>query len=121
VIDALALTITLASLGGGAVIAVLAVTGRHRWSRLAPTLTLIEAPVAGQAVADLVGLARGHQPRELATHLAYLAVSVALLPVAAAQVRGDNGRWAAALMAVALVVLAVITVRLAATWRVAGG
>jgi peptidoglycan/LPS O-acetylase OafA/YrhL len=119
-IDAFALAITVVSLAAAGVTLVLAAARRYRWSRLAPTLALLELALVVQAVADLVALARGHHPRELATHLAYLGVSVALLPVAAAQVRGDHGRWPAVLVAVVLVVLAVVTVRLETTWRATG-
>ena len=116
-IDALALSITVLSLLTGLVVLVQAGTGRFRRGRVSPTLTLIQLALVVQAAADVLGLGRGHHPREPATHLAYLAVSLVLLPLAAYETRRDDGPWSGVLVAVALVVLAVIVVRLTATWR----
>jgi hypothetical protein len=69
----------------------------------------------------LAGFLRGHRPAESATHLAYLITSLLVLPAAATQVARDDGPWPAALLAVALVLAAVVVVRMQTTWRVTSG
>ena len=120
-IDALAFTITTASLAAAVLVLCLAATGRYGWRRIAPTLLLIELAVLVQAVADLTRRFNGAHLTEPATHLAYLATSVLVLPVVAGQASRDDGRWAALLVGVALLVLAVVVIRLTATGRVTGG
>ncbi|HEX3791769.1 MAG TPA: hypothetical protein VHW44_28165 [Pseudonocardiaceae bacterium] len=115
--DSIALAITLACLGSALIVGVRGLLGRHRWRGVRPMLVLIELALLGQAVADLVGQVRGHRPGEPVTHLAYLVASLAVLPAAAGQTADDDGRWAAALLAVALVGVAVIVVRMETTWR----
>ncbi|HVX43562.1 MAG TPA: hypothetical protein VHC49_06740 [Mycobacteriales bacterium] len=116
-IDALSLAIAVTCLGGSAAALISGVTQRFRWRTMAPTLVLLEIALVGQAVADVLGLARGHRPGELATHLAYLSTSLVILPVAAVQSGGEDGRWPSLLIAVALLTLAVLVVRLQTTWR----
>ncbi|HEX4722898.1 MAG TPA: hypothetical protein VH333_10315 [Pseudonocardiaceae bacterium] len=120
-IDGLAFAITMASLGAAALVLCLAATGRYRWRRIAPTLLIIELAVLVEAVTDLACLFGGSHVAEPATHLAYLATSVVVLPVVAGQASRDDGRWAAVLVGVALLVLAVVVVRLTATGRATGG
>jgi hypothetical protein len=117
VIEPLAAGITIAGLIAALVIGVQAATGSFRVARAAPTLLVLEVALVVQAVAAVIGLARGHHPSEPTTHLAYLVVSLVVLPVAAFQVRGEGGRWAGALTAVALVIVAVLVIRLQTTWR----
>lgn len=116
-IDALALAVTVACIGAAIVVAVQALAGTFRWTRVAPTLVLVEAVLLVQAVLDVVGLARGHRPGEPGPHLAYLVISVLVVPAVALQVRGDDDRWAGVLVASALVVVAVLVVRMTTTWR----
>ena len=118
-IDSLSLTITLGCLlvGIGALVA--SVPGRFRAERFSGALLVVEMALLLQAVLAIVGLARGHRPGELATFVAYLVVSVVVLPVAASQVRGTTGRWAGAVVTAAFVVQAVLVVRLQTTWRTA--
>ncbi|WP_051681891.1 hypothetical protein [Cellulomonas sp. HZM] len=78
---------------------------------------VLETGLVVQAVLDGLGIASGHRPASPATHIAYLAVSVALIPAAAAQVQGRSGRWAGALLAITYLLVAVVVVRLQATWR----
>lgn len=120
-IDELALALAVLSLGAGLSVAVQTVRRTFGWSRVAPTLVLLEVGLLVQAALDVAGLARGHQPREMPTHLAYLIVSVALVPIAAIQTRGDDGLWAGLLLTISLIVLAVLVIRLQTTWRVASG
>jgi hypothetical protein len=117
VIDAFALALALAGLAAGVTAAVLAALGRFRWARFAPTLAVLEVGLLVQVILDLAGLVRGHHPHEPAAHLAYLVLCLVPLPVAAAQTRGDDGRWSGLLLALALVIVAVLVVRLQTTWR----
>lgn len=116
-IDQLALAITLACLIAALYVGVRGVLGRHRWRGTWPTLAVIECAMLVQAGVDLLAQASGRHPGEPVTHLAYLATSLAVLPVAASQAARDNGRWAAVLVAVALLVLAVVVIRMQTTWR----
>ena len=115
--DALALALAVLALGACLVTAAQAGVGGFRWSRTAPTLALLQIGLLVQAALHVVGLVRGHQPQETGTHLAYLVVSVVLLPAAAAQTRGDDGRWSGILLAVVLLVTVVLIIRLQTTWR----
>ena len=116
-IDSLAAALTVAALLAALVVLVAAGRGVYRWRATGRFLVGFEVVLVLQAVLAVIGLARGHEPRELATHLAYLAVSVLVLPATIAQVRGDDGRWAAVLVAVAFAVVAVVIVRAETTWR----
>ncbi len=116
-IDSVTAALTVASLLAAVVVLVATAAGRYRWRRVAPALAGAEVLLVVQAVLAVIGLAGGHHPRELANHLAYLGVSVLVLPATIAQARGDDGRWAAVLVAVAFVVVAVVVVRAETTWR----
>lgn len=115
-IDALAFTITVGCLCAAVVVLGLVAAGRYRWRRIVPALLLVQVAVLGQAVLDVIGLLAGRRPAETVTHLAYLATSLAVLPAATAAARDDD-RWSGVLTGVALVVLAVVVVRLTTTWR----
>lgn len=116
-IDSLAAALTVAALLAVPVVMTLALTGRYRSRTAVRFIAGFEVLLVLQAVLAVVGLLRGHEARELAPHLAYLGVSILLLPATITQVRGDDGRWAAVLVAVAFVVLAVVIVRAETTWR----
>ncbi|WP_163509449.1 hypothetical protein [Fodinicola acaciae] len=115
-IDGLALAITLTCAAAGIAVLAAAALDRYRWRAAWPTVAILEAALLLQALLDLVGQLGGHRPAEPVTHLAYLVVSLAALPVTATQV-AKNDRWSGVLLAVALIVLAVIVVRLQTTWR----
>jgi hypothetical protein len=119
VIGPLAFSTTLGCVVVALVVAVSAVMQRWRWRSIAPTLLIIQLAIVVQAAADAISLASGHRVGELATHIAYLAASLVVLPAAATQTAHDDGRWAALLLVVALLVLAVIVVRMQTTWRIA--
>lgn len=116
-IDALAFAITVGCAGGALGVVVLLAGRRYRWRRIVPTLVALQVSLLVQAVLDVIGLLTGHRPAEPVTHIAYLLASLVVLPAAAAQANRDDGGWAAVLLAVALVALAVIVVRMTSTWR----
>lgn len=116
-IPPLAIAITVGALVGAGAAVAAALTGTFRWPRFVPTLVIVEAALVVQAVADGIGLARGHRPGEQGPHLAYLATSLLVVPAAATQARAEDGRWAGLLVAAGLLVVAVVVVRLATTWR----
>lgn len=107
--DRLAFTVTMACVVGAVVVLVR--------GRALPVVATVEALLAGLAVCDLIGVVAGHRPAEPATHIAYVATAVLVLPVAASRTRGDDGVWARALLAVALGICAVLVVRMTATGR----
>ena len=78
-------------------------------------LVVLELALVGQALGALASLALGHHAREPATYLGYLAASVLILPVTVPSARSGS-RWDAAVLAVVCVALAVVSVRLRATW-----
>lgn len=116
-IDALAFALTFGCLVAAGVLVVRLVRARFSWATSWPLLALVQVGLVVQLFADVAGLAAGHRPSEPGTHVAYLVTSVLMLPPAAVQVRGDDGRWAALLLVVAFVVTAVLVVRLQTTWR----
>ena len=63
-----------------------------------------------------IGLAfGGDEESQSITHIAYLVVSAALLPLVFSTVEGDRGRWSCAVFAVALLVVVVLMLRVQAT------
>ena len=118
-IGPLAFSTTLGCVIAALVVAGSAIMQRWRWRSIVPTLLIIQLAIMVQAAADAITLAGGHRVGELATHIAYLAASLVVLPVTATQIAHDDGTWAALLLVVALLVLAVIVVRMQTTWRIA--
>ncbi|KAA0022228.1 hypothetical protein [Antrihabitans cavernicola] len=86
-------------------------------SRTLPIVIGVEVLLATLATVDLIAMAAGHRPIEPATHAAYLATPVLVLPVAMTRVGKDDGRWARLLLGAAFVVCAVVVVRMTATGR----
>ncbi len=78
-------------------------------------LIVLEVALLGQALAALASVALGSRPGETATYLGYLAASVLLVPVVAPAARAGS-RWDAGVIAVVCLALAVVCVRLRATW-----
>lgn len=109
---AFSLAIVLYALCVAVACAVTALRGRSRSPLIGPMLILIEFCLLAQAAVDLVHLAAGPRPAELATHVGYLAASVIVLPAAAASVRLEGNRWGSAALAVGCVVAAVVSIRL---------
>ncbi|MFI5614636.1 hypothetical protein [Amycolatopsis sp. NPDC051903] len=117
-IEPLAFTTTVVCVAGGLVVLGTGLAGRYRRTRVLPALAVFELVLVVQAVADVVGLVTGAHPREPATHVAYLATSLVVLPAATAwTARDGDRREAAVVLAVALLALAVVIVRAQTTWR----
>jgi hypothetical protein len=116
VIDILASALIGAALlyaGFGLVIAVMGrVPGAVQvWSAAA-----LELVVLAQLVIAIVLLLLGDRPAEFATFLAYLAVSVLILPVAVVWAAAERSRWSSAVLAVGALVLAVVVLRMQQVW-----
>ena len=109
-IDSLAATLAL----GGLVTAAVVIFRQRRSWRL---VGVLEAGLAVQAAVAVARLFGGHRPGEPGPFVAYLTVSVLVLPVIALQVRADDSRWATALVAIGALVVAVVVVRAQTTWR----
>jgi len=78
---------------------------------------LLEAILLVQAVLAVGAIAGGTRPPELATFLAYL-VGVLLVPVAGVLwARGETSRWAGSVLAVAALVVAIMSWRLLQLWQ----
>jgi hypothetical protein len=120
VIDPLAFGTTLACLATAFTLVVAVFTGRYRLRGFAPMFVLIQLALILQAVLDVVGLVGGHRTPDPTTHLAYLTTSLVLLPVAVGTTSRQEDRWSAGVLAVALLAVAVVVVRLITTWRTAG-
>lgn len=82
---------------------------------------VLEVVLLVQAVVVVLGLTRGERPAELATFLAYLA-GVLLVPIAGALLaRAETSRSAGTVLAVAAVVVAVMSWRLLQLWETVRG
>lgn len=116
-IETLAVAITFLLLGCAVAVIVQACRRRYRRAAFLPTLLVLQVALTVQAVADLVGLMRGHRTPELAVHVAYLVVSLVLVPLALFETRSADGPWSGALLTIVLFVLAAVVVRMQTTWR----
>ncbi len=106
-----AIVITYALLVAGACL-LTAALGRLRPPLLVLALVGVELVASVQAVLDLSRLARDGRPADLSTHVAYLLITVAALPVAAGSVQMDRGRWGTVGLAIGCIVVAAVSVRL---------
>ena len=88
-----------------------AITGRDRPPAVLAGLVFLELATLVQGGLD-VGALAGSAQAETGVNVAYLLTSVVLLPVSAAAVRLDTGRWGSAAHAVGCALLAVVSVRL---------
>lgn len=110
--DRLSFMVTAACLIIAMLVGIQGARARYRWQRIGPVIGTVEVSLLMLAVVDLL-----QAGRPTGVHIAYVGVSVALLPIVCARIRHYDGRWAAALLAVALLVCAVIVVRMATTGR----
>jgi len=91
-----------------------AVRGRPPSAALVLGAVLLELTLVGQALACARAWMGGESPGAPAEHAGYLLVSVVLLPLASGYAAGT--RWASSVVALAAAALAVVAVRLTATW-----
>ena len=105
--------------GYAVLVALLAGWSAYRWRLRPPWLDsmawLLESLLALRAVAGLGSLLQGHEPHQESTHLIYLLASVCIVPLALRSVHDDDGAWSLGVVAVAAVVVAVISVRMVMT------
>jgi hypothetical protein len=91
----------------------------YRWRERPPWLDsmawMLEALLGLRAVAGLGAIAAGHRPDELSTHVGYLIASVCIVPLAVRSVEEDRGVWSIAVVGVAAVTVAVVSVRIVMT------
>lgn len=92
----------------------LALRGRGPSRALVAGAILLELTLVAQAVASLVAWLGDGAPAAPAEHGGYLAASVLLGPLACAYARGE--RAASAVLGVGALALAVVSLRLRATW-----
>jgi hypothetical protein len=112
--------ISVVVIGYGVLVALVSAYSIWRWQARPPWLVslvwMLEFLLAVRALAGLAVFASGDEPRELATHLGYLAASVCVLPIAVGSFDNDDeSTWAAAVIGVAAVGVTVISWRLVAT------
>ncbi len=106
------LAVVIYALGVAAVCAATAIRARPRGPLLVPALIVIQLGTLIQAALDASELAAGAHPAETSTHLGYLVVSVAILPIAAGSVRLDDSRWGTTALAIGCVLVAIVSIRL---------
>lgn len=94
--------------------AALALRRRGPSPALALGAVLLQLTLVGQALGSLAAWAGDARPAEPAEHGGYLVASVAVLPASWAY--GGGGRPRCAVVAVAAAALAVVCLRLSATW-----
>jgi hypothetical protein len=79
-------------------------------------LVVVQVAVLVQAVLALVRMGGGARPVELATFVGYLATAVLVMPLAVMLSFMERTRWGSVIVAVAALVVAILTVRLQQVW-----
>jgi heme A synthase len=79
-------------------------------------LFVLEGALILRAMLGVGAMVTGAHRNPGATHLAYLLTSVALLPVMLDTLGDDRSHWSAAVIVVACLALAVISIRVQMTW-----
>jgi hypothetical protein len=77
---------------------------------------LLELALIGQLVTAVVLMISGEQPAEFATFVAYLIVSVLVLPIGVLWAASERNRWSGVLLGVAGLVVVVLVLRLQQVW-----
>ncbi len=88
---------------------------RRRAASFTVALGVLEVAVIGLAILDASNLIGGQHGSEVATNIGYLITLVAILPVTAAVVRLDPGRWGSAALAIGCLLVIVVAIRLQQT------
>lgn len=102
-----------------------AVARRPRLAAYRPLLQLLQAVLVGQALVAGLLVLRGHRPDELITFGAYAVTSLVVVPILLTLLASPDEEyggpvWPNVLVAIAGVAVAVIVLRMGATWPAAG-
>lgn len=77
---------------------------------------LVELLALVQLVGVIVQLVRGERPAEFATFLAYMVVSVLVMPVAVLWAAAERNRWSSLVLGVGGLVVVVLVLRMQQVW-----
>ncbi|MET9022842.1 hypothetical protein ABZV93_22960 [Actinopolymorpha sp. NPDC004070] len=77
---------------------------------------LVELLALVQLVGVIVQLVRGERPAEFATFLAYMVVSVLVMPAAVLWAAAERNRWSSVVLGVAGLVVVVLVLRMQQVW-----
>lgn len=113
----LSLAVLLASGGLAAWAAVTAALGRAPGRRLLQGMLGLQLLLLGQLGLAAVRLGQGARPAETGAFYGYALMSLLLLPGAFALTTDERTRYGTLVLAAACVTLAVVEVRMDATWR----
>jgi hypothetical protein len=116
VIDGLAYLVIAISVIVGLGIIGLAVADRRPLTLLAYGLVSVEAAALVQVLVAVVQVARGERPAEPATFVGYALTSLLVPPAGAVWALSDKSKWGTGAAGVAVLVLAVLTVRMLQVW-----
>jgi hypothetical protein len=114
--QSLAITTALYALCLAGMCVVRAVVGRPPDELTAGAFIVLAAALVLQAVLGGLELARGYEPPHPSTAIGYLVASVVIVPIVGPAAASERSRWGAMMLAVAAVAVAVVSIRLAATW-----
>ena len=115
-IDAVAYVVIGISLCVGLAIIGLAVADRRPLTLLAYGLVVAEVAALVQVLVAVVQAVRGERPQEVATFVGYALTSVLAPPIGAVWALSDKSRWGTGAAGVAVLVLAVLTLRMQQVW-----
>ena len=113
---ALASLVLYGSLALAAVLVVLAVVKRSVPGWAMWLLGVLELLLLVIAVQSIITWAGGTSPAEPVVFICYLIACIALPPIMIVWARGEPGRWGSGAAAVALIVLAVLIIRVTQVW-----
>lgn len=110
---------TIAAYSGGLafVTGFAAARGRALSREHGAAVVVVEVGSIVQLLAAIIGLAGGHEVRTGGVLAAYLAASVMVLPILWPAASTDDSPWGAATLALALIAIAVISVRALDVWN----
>ena len=105
--------------GYAVLVALVAGWSAYRWRQRPPWLDsmawMLEFLLALRAVAGVGWVLSGNRPDSTTTHVGYLLASVCVVPLAIRSVQDDHGAWSLAVVGIAAVAVAAMSVRIAMT------
>jgi len=116
VISWFAVTVAVAALVVAAWSFILAARDKEPGKALLAGLAVVELLVIAQLVVGVVLLIDGGKPGSLATYLAYLIISLVVLPVGTLWALAERSRSSTAVLGVAGIAIAVMVLRLHEIW-----